>query len=249
MEGELFGAARGAFTGADRDRAGAIEQAHGGTVFLDEVGELGRELQPKLLRFLEHGQVKRLGEGRYRDVDVRVIAATNRPLLREVEQGAFREDLFYRLNVISIELPPLRERREDVPLLARRFVRRLLRRLPDQSVDDVLPKDAVLALGRYDWPGNVRELYNHVQRMVALADPHLQPSPGARRLPSAAASAEPNLDQPYREAKDEVVRQFEARYLRRLLERAGGNISSAARQGAVDRAHLYKLLRRHGLIE
>ncbi len=252
MEGELFGAVKGAFTGASQDRPGALEQAHGGTLFLDEVGELPLDLQPKLLRFLEHRRVKRLGDTRYRDVDVRVIAATNRPLHRQVEQGSFREDLYYRLNVITVDLPPLRERLEDIPLLVKRFARRQLGRLPDQSVDDVVPPDALQALGRHDWPGNVRELYNHVQRMLALADPHLRPGPtgraGAAAEPEAGADPGPDLDQPFRQAKDQAVGQFEAAYLRRLLDRADGNISAAARIGNVDRAHLYKLLRKHGLI-
>jgi DNA-binding NtrC family response regulator len=324
MEGELFGAARGAFTGASTDRPGALEQAHGGTLFLDEVGELPLELQPKLLRFLEHHRVKRLGDTRYREVDVRVVAATNQPLYRAVEQGTFREDLYYRLNVITVELPPLRERLEDIPLLVKRFVRRLLRRLPDQPVDDLVSEPALGALTQHPWPGNVRELFNHVQRMVALADPHLRPgrlTPGTAPAPAAGAvtpgavtpgavtpgavtpsavgatgtnpgvgtptpssgpSNEPgadplagtgadlrgrtgadpaattdtgidpatglDLDQPFRRAKEEAVARFEAGYLRRLLDRAEGNISAAARMGAVDRAHLYKLLRKHGLI-
>jgi len=216
MEGELFGAVKGAFTGASHDRPGALEQAHGGTLFLDEVGELPLELQPKLLRFLEHRRVKRLGESTYREVDVRVVAATNRPLHRDVEQGSFREDLFYRLNVINVELPPLRERTDDIPMLVRRFARRILRRLPDQ-----------------------------MQRMVALADPHLQPG----QQPSPGGNSEdPNLELPFRQSKDQAVRQFERRYLKQLLARSSGNISAAARLGAMDRAHLYKLLRKYGLI-
>ncbi len=261
MEGELFGAAKGAFTGATRDRPGAFEQAHGGTLFLDEVGELPTELQPKLLRFLEHHRVKRLGDTQYRQVDARVVAATNQPLYRAVEQGTFREDLYYRLNVITVELPPLRERAEDIPLLVKRFARRLLRRLPDAPLDDVVPPAAVAALAQHPWPGNVRELFNHVQRVVALANPHLRPGmPGAgggapAADPAAAGSAPGSppdagvdLDQPFRQAKDETIACFEAAYLRRLLDRADGNISAAARTGAVDRAHLYKLLRKHGLI-
>lgn len=246
MEGELFGAVKGAFTGAARDRPGGLEQAHGGTLFLDEVGELPLTLQPKILRFLDHRRVKRLGESQYREVDTRIVAATNRPLHKDVEQGSFREDLFYRLHVIHVELPPLRERTEDIPMLARRFARRLLRRLPDQSIDDVVPADAVAALTRHGWPGNVRELLNHVQRMMALADPHVQP--GLTPHPGAAPAGQPNLELPFRQSKDQAVRQFEHQYLRQLLARSGDNISQAARLGAMDRAHLYKLLRKHQLI-
>ncbi len=257
MEGELFGAVRGAFTGADRDRPGALEQAHGGTLFLDEVGELPLGLQPKLLRFLESRRVKRLGATRYQDVDVRVIAATNRPLHLTVDEGAFREDLYYRLNVVTVDLPPLRERSEDIGPLAKRFARRLLRRLPDDSVDDVLPPGVLSGLRRYHWPGNVRELYNHVQRVVALSDPHLTPGPGRAGAASTPAGQGPSpvsqrlpvsLDQPYRLAKEELLLRFELDYLTRLLDRASGNISAAARTGQMDRAHLYKLLRRHGLV-
>jgi DNA-binding NtrC family response regulator len=247
MEGELFGSARGAFTGASVDRPGALEQAHGGTVFLDEVGELPLELQPKLLRFLEQRQVKRLGEATYRAVDVRVLAATHRPLHRDVEAGRFREDLFYRLAVITLDLPPLRERPEDIPLLVGRFARRLLRRLPDDAITDVVPPGVLEALKGHPWPGNVRELSNHVQRMVALADPHLAPT-APPRAAGGGDAGEVDLDAPFREAKEQAVERFERRYLQRLLERAGGNISQAARVGGVDRAHLYKLLRKYALI-
>jgi transcriptional regulator with GAF, ATPase, and Fis domain len=258
MEDELFGHERGAYTGAVSARPGAFELAHGGTLFLDEIGELPLALQPKLLRVLENRTVRRLGGSDSVAVDVRLIAATNRELQREVNRNTFREDLFFRLNVIRIDLPPLRERPEDIGLLARSYVRRLLNRLPDASVDDYLPLAARETLKTYPWPGNVRELQNHIQRVVTLSDPELRPGTGAgpggvpRPMgPETGTEAEPGprLDLPFRAAKEKCVDRFERSYLKALLSEAQGNISEASRRGQMDRAHLYKLLRKHGLLE
>ncbi|HYQ17379.1 MAG TPA: sigma 54-interacting transcriptional regulator, partial [Polyangiaceae bacterium] len=166
LENQLFGHRKGAFTGADRDQAGVFVHAGDGTVFLDEIGELPLEVQPKLLRFLENGEVFPLGEQRPRRVDVRVVAATHRDLGRRVREGLFREDLFYRLNVVPLAVPPLRERKEDVTALARLFIGKLV---GDGESAPSLAPDAIRALESHSWPGNVRELRNVVERAMAYA--------------------------------------------------------------------------------
>jgi transcriptional regulator with GAF, ATPase, and Fis domain len=167
VESELFGRERGAFTGAHSSQAGRFETAHRGTLFLDEVGDLSIELQPKLLRVLQEGQLERLGSTRTVDVDVRVIAATNRDLTEEVRQNRFRDDLYYRLNVFPITLPSLRERREDIPLLAQHLANRFARAMP--KAIKPIPDSVARALQQYDWPGNIRELENVIQRAIILS--------------------------------------------------------------------------------
>ena len=242
VESELFGHARGAFTGAERDRVGAFEAATGGTVFLDEVAELPMELQPKLLRVLESREVRRVGETKARKVDVRVIAATHRELEREVNRGAFREDLYFRLSVIQLSVPPLRDRKGDLPILVRSFLEAL--RTPD--LEETLFSDQVLSeLASYDWPGNVRELRNHVERCVVLRE---QTAPSRRRPPSAEeVRTGVDVHVPFRLAKENVIDTFERAYLAALMEAAGGNVSKAARQAGMDRMHLHHLIQKHGL--
>jgi two-component system, NtrC family, response regulator GlrR len=233
-ESELFGHRAGAFTGADRDRAGVFESAASGTIVLDEIGELPLALQPKLLRVLERREVQRLGETRPRAVDVRIIAATHRDLRRDVNQGRFRADLYFRLAVMPIQLPPLRERRDDIPLLVEALVAELE---PDDRARDRLRRQlSVPALARMDWPGNVRELRNHLERSVVLD--HGVAAPG-QDLPSA--------ELPFAVAREAWQRWFERRYLIDLLERHNGNIAAAARHAGMHRTHLYRLLQRAGL--
>jgi DNA-binding NtrC family response regulator len=237
VESELFGHVRGAFTGADRDRLGAFETAAGGTVFLDEIGELPLELQPKLLRALEAREIRRLGETRTRKANVRVIAATNRDLEREVNKGRFREDLYFRLAVMSVRVPPLRERLDDLPLLVRGFLAAL--NLPDRI--DLFSPHVLAELAAHEWPGNVRELRNYVERTVVLREP----------LPTTSrqvnASSDVDLRLPFKLAKDAVVDAFERSYLTALLDGAGGNVSKAARNGGMDRMYLHRLIQKHGL--
>jgi transcriptional regulator with GAF, ATPase, and Fis domain len=241
IESELFGHARGAFTGADRERVGAFEEADSGTVILDEIGELPLELQPKLLRAIEAQQVRRVGENRARSVDVRVIAATNRKLEREVNHGRFREDLYFRLSVVSVRVPPLREHLEDIPVLVSLFLRKL-----DAVNRRDLFTDAVLAeMQRYDWPGNVRELRNYVERAVVLDT--AGPTRARRSLYPAAAPDAIDLDQPFTDAKKHMVDEWERRYITELLTWAEGNISQAARKAGMDRMYLHRLVQRHGL--
>ena len=242
VESELFGHVRGSFTGADRDRQGAFEAADGGTVFLDEIGELPLELQPKLLRAIEAREIRRVGETRPRKVNVRVVSATNRDLEREVNRARFREDLYFRLSVINVRVPPLRERLEDLLILLRVFLSAL--GVPDQ--ERLFPPHVLAEMAKHDWPGNVRELRNYVERTVVLQ----KASPAMRRsAPSAAGIAGTAVDigVPFKIAKDSAVDTFERAYLGALLEAAGGNMSKAARTAGMDRMYLHRLVQKHGL--
>jgi DNA-binding NtrC family response regulator len=227
---ELFGHCRGAFTGAQADQPGLVEQAADGTLMLDEIGELPLELQPHLLRLLENRQVRRLGDGRARAIDLRVIAATHRDLPAMVRRGEFREDLYFRLAVVRAVLPPLRERREDIRDLARDFLARLGR---DQAG---LPHQLEAQLFAYGWPGNVRELRNVVES--ALYDQ-------AFELPTPPG--ETTLELPFKQAKGRLVESFERAYLSELLARHHGNISRAAHAAGIDRNYIHRLVRKYGL--
>jgi len=237
VESELFGHARGAFTGAERDRVGAFETANGGTVFLDEIGELPLELQPKLLRAIEAREIRRVGETAARKINVRVIAASNRDLEREVNRGRFREDLYFRLAVVNVRVPPLRDRVDDLPLLIRAFLATL--DVADHA--DLFPPHVLAELATHDWPGNVRELRNYVERTVVLREPQ----PASKR--QAGPAADVDLRVPFKLAKDAAVDAFERNYLAALLDAASGNVSKAARNGGMDRMYLHRLIQKHGL--
>jgi two-component system response regulator GlrR len=238
LESQLFGHKKGAFTGAVVDHVGAFESANGGTVFLDELGELPLELQPKLLRALEARTIRRVGDVGDRAIDVRFIAATNRDLEAMSKDGRFRSDLYYRVAVVSVTIPPLRARPEDVPILAVHLVERLSR-----GRAELMP-DALSVLSAYDWPGNTRELRNVIERALAVLDGH--------RIGPADLFPEHDVEESevpgtFHEAKDQVIAAFEARYVRALLERNGGNVSRAARESGLSRNALYALMRRAGL--
>jgi transcriptional regulator with PAS, ATPase and Fis domain len=240
LEAELFGHERGAFTGAVQRKVGVFEAAAGGTVLLDEIGELELALQPKLLRALESREIKRIGESHHRPIDVRIIAATNRDLRAEVNAQRFRADLYYRLAVIQVRLPALRERPEDLPLLVDAVLADL--GVGDDPVAATLRTgDARAQLAAHAWPGNVRELRNYVERCIALRSP-LPPS-------AVHASAPPPSDrtEPLRIARDRAIRVFEHAYLSELLAHENGNVTTAARRAGVDRVHFYRLLWKHGL--
>ena len=238
LESELFGHERGAFTGAIQRRVGVFEEAEGGTVFLDEVGELPLDLQPKLLRVLEAREVRRLGANRYLPVDVRVVAATNRDLRAEVNVGRFRPDLYFRLAVLTVRLPPLRERPGDIPLIAKQLLGRLTL---DEETRRALAEPAFLSrLQLSPWPGNVRELRNHLERCAALQEA-LQP---ASEDPSPQHLDALDVSIPFSEARRRLLDTFEQGYVRALLDRHDGNVSRAAATAGVDRAHLHRIMRR-----
>jgi len=235
FESELFGHVRGAFTGAASDRAGLLGQVGAGTLFLDEIGELPLELQTKLLRLLETGRYQRLGEDVPRQSDARVVAATHRDLEHEVAQGRFREDLYFRLAVVVVTVPPLRERLADIPALAQHF----LKELGHPAFD--LPPALLDQLGAHGWPGNLRELRNTVER--ALVGVHATPRPP----PTRGASAAHLKHLPYRKAKEQLVDAFTRDYLAALLERCDHNITAAARTAGIARAWVHKLVKKYGL--
>jgi len=239
IESELFGHEKGAFTGAHVARVGAFEAAQGGTVFLDEIGELPLDLQTKLLRALEERTIKRVGSTKPVRLDVRVIAATNRDLREAVNAGRFRADVYYRLAVVRMRLPPLRDRREDIPLLVNHYYRIF-------TGDDaaVAPASLVTPLTAQGWPGNVRELRSAVERAVLMADPVWSESEPDAPPASSIPAFDDRLS--FREAKERAVAAWERRYLTELVERNAGNLSRAARAARMDRAHLRELLRRYG---
>jgi transcriptional regulator with GAF, ATPase, and Fis domain len=247
IESELFGHEKGAFTGAVAARQGAFELASGGTVFLDELGELSLDLQPKLLRVLEQRELRRVGGSKTIKVDLRVIAATRKDLRSEVEKGKFREDLYFRLNVVPITAPALRERREDIPVLIDTMLSKLA---PNSGI--VLSEATRMALMAHDWPGNVRELRNVIERALALgADPGMLVAPlggdTAPKSPQPRNSTEFEPGVSFRETKEKWNELFERRYLTWLIKRAEGNISKAARDADMDRKYLHKLLRKYGI--
>lgn len=245
IESALFGHVKGAFTGAIGERRGAFGEADGGTLFLDEIGELHLDLQPTLLRALDKQMVRPVGGDAYRKVNVRVVAATNRDLRAEVSEKRFREDLYYRLAVVRITIPPLRDRLEDVPLLAQNFIKELSRGRTLHARRHDLEQ-----LKQYPWPGNVRELRNLIERVVALS--RGEELDFSRKLnesgPSLVATpAAVPFDLPFKNAKALMVEAFEREYLTHLLDTHKGNLSAASRAAELDRKHLRELLRKHAL--
>jgi len=237
LESELFGHVKGSFTGAIRDNEGLFQAASGGTLFLDEIGDMPLPLQVKLLRVLEDRLVRPIGSARTVPVDVRIISATHRDLEKERVAGNFREDLYYRLNVVSLSIPPLADRREDIPLLAAHFLKRICERY-GKPVNAFSP-DAMALLVNAAWPGNVRQLYNVVEQTVALCTTQIIPP----TLVQNAIQEEETPVVPLEEAR----RQFERDYLVRVLKMVGGNVSQAARLAKRNRTEFYKLLQRHSL--
>jgi transcriptional regulator with GAF, ATPase, and Fis domain len=239
----LFGHERGAFTGAVASRAGAFERANGGTIFLDELGELPVELQPKLLRVLSGKQIKRVGSQSYDPVDVRVIAATRRDLGQSMNAGRFRSDLFFRIAQVRIEIPPLRERREDIPLLVKSVCERIGKR---ERTDEVL-EIVTSMLAQHDWPGNVRELVN-VTSVAASLSADSEAIGSMLPLERGAAAAESiDFSTPYGEAKRSAITAFESKYFGDLFRATGGNISEMARKSGMERHHIRPFLRKLGL--
>ena len=248
IESDLFGHEKGAFTGALARKIGRFELAHGGTLFLDEIGELPLDLQPKLLRALENRHVRALGTSVYRPVDVRIIAATNRDLRGEVNQGRFRADLFFRLSVVRIVMPPVRQRPEDMELLVRKLLRSL--NASEASLARFCEPEFVSGLSRSAWPGNVRELRNYLERCLVFEEPmplgeHETPGAGIAAAPAATAAIDPAI--PYAEARQQAQEAFEAAYVRALLDAHDGRVAAAAQAAGIGRVYLYRLMRRHGV--
>ena len=246
LERELFGHERGAFTGADRRSVGLMEFAHEGTLFLDEIGELPIHLQVKLLRALQERRVRRVGGAEEIAVDVRIISATSRDLDQEIQRGQFRADLYYRINVASIELPSLRERAGDIPLLVSHFVERYSQEM-EKGVLDIGP-DVLEILTRYQWPGNIRQLQNAIKRALAMCQGKVL---GVDDLPNeivVGAGAEPVAEAGgFFDVRQHRVEKFEREYFTSLLESCGGDVTRAAREAKLPRGTLYRLLKKHGL--
>ena len=243
IESALFGHARGAFTGATEARPGIFEQADGGTLVLDEIGELPLDLQPKLLRVLESKSARRLGDSADRRFDVRLVASTNRNLASEVKAQRFRADLFYRLSVIAVTLPPLRERLEEIPRLVAGFARRL----GGDNAPEV-PASMLRVLANHDWPGNVRELRNVVERLVTLPGITASQAVGAPVKADVPPRAEGLTQLEFHAAKEAHIEAFERDYLARCLAAAGGNVSEAARAAGLSRQSMHRLINKHGLM-
>lgn len=256
IESELFGHERGSFTGAVKSRQGAFEAANAGTIFLDEIGELGLDLQPKLLRALEQREIKRVGSNVPIKIDVRVICATNKNLRNEIKEGRFREDLYYRLSVVKIIVPPLRDRPEDIQALLEHFLKTSHLNKDAKGNLKVLKVDdeALKILTRYSWPGNVRELYNVMERTISFVDgntisrahldyifPEVEHAGGEERTEWMPV----DTDMPFKDAKAKVLGVFEKEYLVELLKKHNHNLSKASREAKIDRKHLRNLLKKY----
>jgi len=248
IDSELFGHVRGAFTGAVGNKLGLLEQGVGGTLFLDEIGDLPLPLQAKLLRVLEEGQVRAVGSVQLKNVSARFVAATNQELIEKVKRNEFRKDLFFRLNVMAIKVPPLRERTEDIPLLARHFIARYAKEF-GKSITDLHPS-AMTELVAYHWLGNVRELRNVIERAVMLAKGDrisyndvvglLQFTDPAQRM-----HADDYLSLPYSKAKEKVLEDFSRRYIKSKLDRHQGNVTHAAQEAGLPRSYFHEIMRRY----
>jgi DNA-binding NtrC family response regulator len=249
IESELFGHLRGSFTGALRDKKGLVEATNHGTLFLDEIGDLSLVMQVKLLRLLQEGEYKVVGDSRIRKADIRFIAATNQNLPEKIRRGEFREDLFYRLNVINIQLPPLRERKDDIPLLAQHFLQKYSILNGKKLIG--LAREAMNFLLRQEWPGNIRELENVIERAVILTSGETivesdLSMPGQLSVAPAIAPMAPTeaiFSLPFKEAKDKLLEEFQSQYIAKALSRHAGNVSHAAREVGLKRQYLHRLMR------
>lgn len=251
MEAELYGAMKGAYTGANADRAGIFEAANGGTVFLDELGELALDLQPKLLRVIERGEIRRVGASKTIKIDVRLVAATNRDLLAEVSAGRFRQDLYYRLSVVKTRIPPLRDRRDDIPIIAKAMAQEIAKDFSD-VVDAGAASHVGAIVARYkdhSWPGNVRELRNVIERTLVLASLGEQSEKAVGVGPDEEGGEEKEgiSHVTFKVAKHDAIRRFESEYLLNVMSLAGNNVSKAARLAGMDRRNFQKMIRKHDI--
>jgi transcriptional regulator with PAS, ATPase and Fis domain len=249
IESELFGHLKGSFTGAIRDKKGLVEEADRGTLFLDEIGDLNVVMQTKLLRLLQEGEYKPVGSSKTITADIRFIAATNQDLMEKVHKKEFREDLFYRLNVIQIILPPLRDRKEDIPVLAQHFLEKYSRQ-NEKDIKSIAP-EALEVLMTRDWPGNIRELENVIERgvifcksaILQLSDlfPDDQPASFPFRIQENIFAS------PFKEAKEQILNNFHLEYIRRVLAKYSGNVSLAAKECGLKRPYLHRLMRENDI--
>jgi DNA-binding NtrC family response regulator len=244
FENELFGHVKGAFTDAYLHQDGLVKEAEGGTLFLDEIGVIGPYIQVKLLRLLQDMEYKPLGASRYRKADIRIIAATNEDLKELVKKGKFREDLYYRLDIISFDVPPLRERKEDIPILVLHFVEKYALQ-HRKAIKNVSP-GALEQLISYDWPGNIRELENKIQQAIVMSTGKLI-TPGDLQLPIDHSKTRTDASETFNQAKQKIVSSFEKNYLIRLLTKFNGDMVSAAANAGKSRTALWNLLTRHQL--
>lgn len=255
IESELFGHEKGSFTGATNARQGAFELADNGTIFLDEIGELSMDLQPKLLRVLETGEIKRVGADRPKKVNVRVVCATHRNLKEMVTQGLFREDLYFRLSVVPVYLPPLRKRREDFPVLIDHFIKQAHAEAPESHVTGV-SEDVRKVFEDFHWPGNIRELKNAIERAISFCEsdlidvshlPDYLKDSGVRESSLGSSTQELDASLPFKEAKEKWVENFEKDYLIKILKNNDLNISKAAKEAGIDRKSIQRLLKKYNL--
>ena len=248
VESEIFGYERGAFTGAARPKPGLLETAHGGTFFMDEIGELPASLQVKFLRVLQDGKFRRLGSTQEREVDIRLICATNQELEKRLEEGDFREDLYYRINTFTIAIPPLKERRDDIPLLASHFLQKYGEQ--NQKFIEVISMEAMELLRNHEWKGNVRELEHVIERALVLAsgdEIQVEDLPQNIQAVAAEENVPPRayMDLPFKDAKGQLIEDFERRYIVEVLGKYQGNISRAAVHSGIDRRSLHRLLAKY----
>jgi DNA-binding NtrC family response regulator len=249
IESELFGHVRGSFTGALKDKRGLVDEADKGTLFLDEIGDISPTVQIKLLRLVQEGEFKVVGDTRIRTVDIRFVAATHQDLQVRIRAGEFREDLFYRLNVINIHLPSLRERSDDIPILAHHFLRKFVVLHGKKNVHSLSP-EALDRLTSWNWPGNIRELENVIERGVIMAQSDLlrvedlgMPSASGQDRSVTLDSMHGVFDMPFKEAKDKLMDDFQTSYISKMLTKHGGNVSQAAKDSGVKRQYLHRLMR------
>jgi len=243
LEGELFGHVKGAFTSATTDKAGLFEAAHKGTIFLDEIGEVPMNTQPKLLRVLQERAVRRVGSVKERDIDVRIVSATNQEPESLIKEGKLREDLYFRLNVVKVHIPPLRQRKSDIPVLAYHFLKKY-RNMGLVPIEKISP-EALMILQEFDWPGNVRQLQNAVESAVAVATREvIQPEdlPEPLRPAKKRVFLDTGEDMDFKAAKDQVVKAFERQYLEDLLKKHNNNISKVAQEAGLNRKSIYRML-------
>jgi two-component system response regulator AtoC len=249
LESELFGHVKGAFTGAIKDKKGLFEEADGGTLFMDEIGDIPKSVQAKILRVLQEGEFISLGDTVTKKVDVRIVAATNQDLLQRVQEKEFREDLYYRLNVINIRMPPLRERKEDIPLLVKHFIEKYNKK-ENKQINGISP-EVETEFYHYHWPGNVRELENVIERAITLTNEDVISInvilPLVKKEGVPGDFGDELLAQPYKEARRKALDSFNVKYITNVLNKTSGNVTNAAKESEIERQYLQRMLKRYNI--